>query len=230
MLTLLAATIVAFTVPSALAQSDIDLGQETTGTLAFVGTGGGNFTLGLCDNLNGSKKCVSGDTVIGNAVGDGSFAGDNGFYILRGNALTTGNFTGCVGTTCSWTLSTAAPGLSFEFRQFKNGGGIDFLDGTLRMIAMSEVPSGKVFLETFTLDLTVSGGILKQLFTDNHGNLVFNVQSQSTRSLQNLAAGGGIQGVLLNGDMSEAPEPGTLALLGSGFLLVGGYLRKKFTA
>lgn len=231
MLTLLAAAIVAFTVPTAAAQSDIDLGQELTGTLAFVGTGGGNFTVGLCDNLNGSKKCVSGDTVIGKAAGDGVFAGDNGFYILQGTALTTGTFNSpCSGGTCNWTLSTAAPGLSFEFRQFKNGGGTDFLDGTLRMLGMSEVKSGKVFEETITLDLAVSGGILKQLFTDNHGNIIFNVQSQSTKDLSALANGNGVQGILQNGTMSEAPEPGTMALLGSGFLLVGGFLRRKFAA
>ncbi len=95
---------------------------------------------------------------------------------------------------------------------------------------MSEVKSGKVFEETITLDLAVSGGILKQLFTDNHGNIIFNVQSQSTKDLSALANGNGVQGILQNGTMSEAPEPGTMALLGSGFLLVGGFLRRKFAA
>ena len=58
MIALLVAATVAFTLPSALAQDQINLGKETTGTLAFVAEGGGNFTLNLCDNLNGSRKCV----------------------------------------------------------------------------------------------------------------------------------------------------------------------------
>jgi hypothetical protein len=229
MLTLLAAAIVAFTVPNASAQSDIDLGGELSGTLAFVAQGGGNFTLGLCDSLNGNRKCVGGDTVIGQATGDGKFNGDNGFYTLTGNAITTGTFTGCVGTTCSWTLSTASP-LNFKMTGGKFGGGPDYLNGTIKMIGLTEVPNGKLFSETITVDLTVTGGTLAALFADDHGNIVFNVQSETTLSLAKSPAGRGIQGILESGDMSQAPEPGTMALLGSGFLLVGGFLRKKFSA
>jgi PEP-CTERM motif len=229
MLTLLAATIVALTVPSALAQSDIDLGGEQMGTLAFVAGGGGAFTFGLCDNLNFQRKCIGGDTVKGTATGDGGFAGDNGFYTLTGNALTTGTFGGCQGTTCSWSLSTANP-YNFTFTQFKNGTGIDYLNGTIKMLGLTEVPNGKLFAETITLDLTVTGGTLASLFSDNHGNVIFNVQTQTTLSLKNSPAGRGIQGILENGTMAEAPEPGTMALLGSGFLLVGGFLRRKFAA
>jgi PEP-CTERM motif len=229
MLTLLAATVVAFTVPSAVAQSDIDMGGELSGTLAFVAQGGGNFTLGLCDSLNGQKKCVGGDTLIGKATGDGAFNGDNGFYTLTGNALTTGTFTGCAGTTCNWTLNTASP-LNFKMTQGKFGGGIDYLNGTLKMIGLTEVPNGKLFSETITVDLTVTGGTLASLFADQHGNVIFSVQSETTKSLAVSPAGRGIQGILQSGDMSQAPEPGTLALLGSGFLLVGGFLRRKFTA
>ena len=228
MLTLLAATIAVFTVTGALAQSDIDLGQASTGALAFVAQGGGNFSLGLCDNFNGARKCAGGDTVIGKAGGDGIFAGDNGFYILKGNALQTGTFTGCSSGVCNWTLSGG--GYSFEFRQFKNGTGIDYLDGTLTMLSMTEVPSGKVFSETITLELSDISGILAPLFADNHGQVVFNVQSQTTTSLSNSPNGRGIEGILENGDLSQAPEPGTMALLGSGFLLVGGFLRRKFSA
>jgi len=232
MLTLLAATLAAFTVTSALAQSDIDLNQATAGGLAFVAQGGGNFSLGLCDNFNGARKCVGGDTVVGGAAGDGVFAGYNGFYILKGTALTTGslNAGSCGAGLCTWTLSTAAPGYSFEFDSKKNGTGTDFLSGTLTMLSMTEVPAGKVFNETITLELVVSGGTLAQLFADNHGQVVFNVQSQTTTSLSNSPNGRGIQGILENGDLSQAPEPGTMALLGSGFLLVGGFLRRKFSA
>jgi hypothetical protein len=229
MLTLFAAMIVAFTVPSALAQSDIDLGGEKVGTLAFVAGGGGAFTFGLCDTLNFQRKCIGGDTLKGVATGDGGFAGANGFYTLTGPGLTTGTLTGCLGTTCSWTLSTASP-YNFTFTQFKNGTGTDYLNGTIKMLALTEVPNGKLFSETITLDLTVTGGTLAQLFTDNHGNVVFNVQTQTTLSLKDSPAGRGIQGILQSGDMSQAPEPGTMALLGSGFLLVGGFLRRKLGA
>jgi PEP-CTERM motif len=229
MLALLATTIVAFTVPVALAQSDIDLGGQQSGTLAFVAQGAGSFTVGLCDNLNGNKKCVGGDTVIGTATGDGQFNNDNGFYTLTGNALTTGTLvSGSCGTgTCAWTLSGGP--LAFKMTSLKFGG-TDYLSGTLTLLGLTEVPNGKLFSETLTVDLHVTGGTLAQFFTDNHGNIVFNVQTQTTLSLATSPKGRGIQGILQSGDMSEAPEPGTLALLGSGFLLVGGFLRRKFTA
>lgn len=229
-LTLLAATIVVLTATGVLAQNQINLGQEQTGTLAFVAEGGGNFSLGLCDNLNGARKCVSGDTVIGKASGQGDFNGDNGFYILTGTALTTGTFTGCPGGVCNWTLSTANPGYNFEFNSQKNGLGTNFLTGTLTMLGMTEVAAGKVFNETITLELSNISGTLAPLFLDDHGNVVFNVQSQTTTSLAVSPNGRGIQGILMNGDLTEAPEPGTMALLGSGFLLVGGFLRRKFIA
>jgi hypothetical protein len=229
MIALLAATIVAFTMPSALAQNNIDLGEEVSGTLAFVAEGGGNFTVGLCDTMNGNKMCVGGDTLIGNAKGTGTFLGDNGFYTLTGSGLTTGTFTGCVGTTCSWTLSTPSP-LNFKFTQGKFGGGTDYLNGTLQMVGLTEVPDGKLFSETITLNLTVTGGTLASLFTDGHGNIIFDVQTVTTKSLSTSPNGRGIQGILMSGDMSEAPEPGTMALLGSGLLLVGAFLRRKFTA
>jgi len=233
MLTLLAATIAAFTVTSALAQNQVNLGAEQTGTLAFVAQGGGNFTLGLCDNLNGAKKCVSGDTVIGKVgPNTGDFAPYGGFYILQGSSLTTGTSTGCVGTTCSWTLSGG--GYNFDWNTQKNGLGTNYLSGTLTMLSMTEVPAGKVFDETITLELTVApgnaGGILASMFADDHGKVVFNVQSQTTLSLEKSPNGRGIQGILESGDLTEAPEPGTMALLGSGFLLVGGFLRRKFSA
>jgi len=228
MLTLLAATIVAFTVTSALAQSDIDLGQASTGALAFVAQGGGNFSLGLCDNFNGARKCAGGDTVIGKAAGDGVFAPSSGFYILQGSALQTGTFTGCSAGVCNWTLSGG--GYSFEFNSKKNGSGTNFLSGTLSMVSMTEVAAGKVFNETITLELSGITGSLAALFADDHGQVVFNVQSQTTTSLANSPKGRGIEGILEDGTLSQAPEPGTMALLGSGFLLIGGFLRRKFIA
>ena len=229
-LTLMAAAIAALTVPSTLAQSDIDLNQAVSGSLAFVALGAGNFTLGLCDSFNLNRKCVGGDTVIGTATGEGEFNNDNGFYTLTGNALQTGTLvSGSCGTgTCAWTL-TGGP-LNFKMTQGKFGGGIDYLNGTLNLTGLTEAPAGKLFLETITVDLTVTGGILASLFTDDHGNIIFNVQSETTKSLAVSPSGRGIQGIVLDGALSQAPEPGTMALLGSGFLLVGGYLRRKFSA
>jgi PEP-CTERM motif len=230
MIALLVAATVSFTLPSALAQDQINLGKETTGTFAFVADGGGNFTLNLCDNLNGSRKCVSGDTVIGTATGTGDFLGYNGVYILQGNATQTGTFTGCVGTTCTWTISGG--GLNFEFSPTKSGA-TDWLSGTLTMTGLTEVPSGKVFEETISITLSNLGGILAGDFQTKNGVVVFNVQTQSTQNLATARSGSGIQGILENGDVSTTPEPATMTLLGSGSLLVGGFLRflrKKFTA
>ena len=132
--------------------------------------------------------------------------------------------TGSCHGTMRWTLSGGP--LTFKMTSGKFGG-TDYLHGTLKLLALTEVPNGKLFSETMTLELP-SPVAVRSSFSDDHGDVVFNVQTETTKSLAISPAGRGIQGILESGDMNQAPEPGSMALLGSGFLLVGGFLRRKF--
>ena len=230
LLTLLAVATVAFMLPNALAQDNISLTQETSGTLAFEEGVGGNFTFNLCGKINNlTKECMSGDTLMGGGIATG-FPGSpyKGVYVLNGNATQTGTFGGCVGTTCNWTLSGG--GLNFNFCQ-TGSCATDWLSGTLTMTSLTEVPNGHgLFNETIALTLSNIGGILGPDFQSHNGVVTFSVTTQTTVSLAKSPNGRDIQGVVEGGDLQSTPEPGTMALLGSGFLLVGGFLRRKFTA
>lgn len=167
MLAFSVAIIVLVTLPNASARSKLDLGRITSGRLVISDEGGGNLRLRLCDKVV-HRKCV-GDRVEGPAWASGQFGHIKGFYVVEGNALTTGTFTGCVAGVCNWTLSGGS--YNFEFRQNRNGEGTDFLSGALEMISLTEVPTGKHFSVTMTLNLRVTGGTLAPYF-DDHGNVV----------------------------------------------------------
>jgi len=179
MVALLAAITVLFVVPGASAQSEqsvIDFGRSTSGGLLFSTEGGGNFTLRVCTQVV-HGKCV-GDQLGGPASASGEFGHVRGFYILTGNATTTGTFTGCVGTTCSWTL--AGPSLGFDFTSKPNGMGTNYLLSNLTLLSLTEKPEGKLFVVTITSLLTLTGGILAQYFP---GEGLLNVQFKTDKSL-----------------------------------------------
>jgi hypothetical protein len=161
---LLGAILVFVIVPSSSAQV-IDFGTSTSGGLFFSAEGGGNFRLRLCAEVV-HGKCV-GDLLEGPAWASGKFGQDNGVYNWQGNATYTGTFTGCVGGTCNWILS--GPSVNFEFSPNKSGK-TDWLSGTLTMMGLTEVPEGKVFLDTITVQLSTTGGLLAPYFS--HGVVV----------------------------------------------------------
>jgi hypothetical protein len=167
---LLAAIALLFTLPSASAQGVIELGPSIAGVM-FSEEGGGNLLLNLCaKDVHG--ECV-GDQVEGHTWASGTFGQDNGFYTLQGTTATTATFTGCVGTTCSWTLSTPPPGLSFEFNSKPNGGGVNLLSATVQFTGLTETPNGKDFIVVATGQLSDLGGLLAGYFGNDVLRFVF---------------------------------------------------------
>jgi hypothetical protein len=197
MVALLAAITVLLAVPSASAQGKIDLGRITSGRILISKEGGGSLSLRLCAKVV-HRKCV-GDLVEGPARASGEFGHVSGFFTVQGNAITTGTFTGCVGTTCNWTLSTPSP-YAFEFTRLRHHGGINYLDGELGMIELKEAPEGKHFLVTIALDLEVTGGTLAQYF--GGGNVIMFYRFKTDKFL------GGISELYQQFGASPLPAPG----------------------
>jgi hypothetical protein len=67
-------------------------------------------------------------------------------------------------------------------------------------------------------------------FFVNNPTIELNIGFTTAKSIANDPKNNMRFGWITNGNLTATPEPGTMALLGSGFLLVGGYLRKKFGA
>jgi len=222
----LATSLVLFTVASASAQENIVLGQSTT-NVQFLSTGSGNFSLFDCSKLvNG--KCTHGP-VQGLATGEGNVAGYNGFYSINNDGGVKGTLTnGQNCHVCQWTLSGS---MTFEFTSKPNGGGTDFLNGTFTLVSMTQTKNivGAGFNQNLVVNFNVTGGTLASYFANNP-TITLNIGFTTANSIANLQKGVSRFGWITSGNVSATPEPGTMALLGTGFVLVGGYLRKKFGA
>ena len=226
MLALLAAIVVFFTASSASAQSNIVLGTSTGG-LEFLATGSGNFDLFTCSKVH-NGKCTAGP-VKGKATGEGQILGFNGFYALSNATAIKGTLTNGVNcVVCKWTLTGS---MNFKFTSKKNGGGTDFLNGTFSLQSMTQTKSivGSSFNQALVVNFTPTGGTLLNYFVNNP-TINLNIGFTTAKSIANDPKGNMRFGWITNGNLTATPEPGTMALLGSGFLLVGGYLRKKFGA
>jgi len=226
MVTLLAAIVVLFTVPSASAQSNIELGESTT-QLEFLSTGSGNFNLFSCSKVT-NGVCTAGP-VQGDAKGQGQVAGYNGFYSISNSTAVAGillNGVNC--NVCQWSLSGS---MSFNFTTGKNGTGTDLLSGTFTLMSMTQTKNiiGSAFNQALEVNFTPTGGTLYSFFVNNP-TIDLDLAFTTAKSLANDPKGNMRFGWIVDGNVSATPEPGTMALLGSGFLLVGGYLRKKFGA
>jgi PEP-CTERM motif len=230
MLVLLGAIVVLFTtVPGALAQSDVDLGAGTSGVVQFIATGGGgNFDLNMCAKaVNG--VCV-GNQVQGPGSGDGLFLGNNGFYTLAGGGVTgtLASLPSCI--VCQWTLSG---NLGFNFGSAP--GGSDLLDGTFTLLSMTQKANvnGVGFNQMVKVNFSATGGTLQKYFDPSgKGFITLNLKFTTVNTIQSINPGPGSSrfGLVVDGTVTPTPEPGTMALLGSGVLFVGGFLRKKFGA
>jgi PEP-CTERM motif len=223
---LLAAIVVLFTVPSASAQSNIALGTSTS-QLEFLSTGSGNFNLFSCSNVH-NGKCTAGP-VQGAGTGEGDVTGYNGFYAISNATAVNGTLTNGVNcNVCQWTLSGS---MNFVFTSKPNGGGVDLLNGSFALVSMTQTQNkiGSVFNQSLVVNFTVTGGTLKPYFANNP-TIELDLAFTTPKSLANDPKGNMRLGWISSGDVSATPEPGTMALLGSGFLLVGGFLRKKFGA
>jgi len=227
MVALLAAIVVLCTVPSASAQSNIVLGTSTT-QLEFLSTGSGNFNLFTCSQVSNKGKCTAGP-VQGKGTGEGQVVGSNGFYAISNAGPVKGVLTNGVNcVVCQWTLTGS---MNFTFTSKINGGGVDLLNGTFKLMSMTQTKNiiGSSFNQALEVNFTPTGGALLSFFVNNP-TIELNIGFTTAKSIANDPKNNMRFGWITNGNLTATPEPGTMALLGSGFLLVGGYLRKKFGA
>jgi hypothetical protein len=182
---LLAAIMVLFTVPSALAQSYIDLGAPTSGVAQFFGRGGGNFTLNICDHF-AHGKCV-GDEIQGPAKGVGPLFGYNGFYQIVGGGIRGTLNSGKNCEICRWTLIGS---INFNWSTEPNGGGVDLLNGSFDFISMTQKKnvSGGGFNQFISVNFTPTGGLLLPFFVDNP-TIELRLDFTTDKPIQRLRAG-----------------------------------------
>lgn len=201
---LLLLTIACFVPISNAATDQISLGGTSSGSVVFNGTGGGNFNI-----------VTSGLSSL--ALGQGIFGGAFGAYSITQTGAITGTFLGLVGGADTWTITQANP-LKFVFGSF--------LTGNLQLVSLIQSSSSGVFNEALVANLTNLGGSLASDFTSAGGIASITIQFTSPTNLAGIGVGTDAAAIA-TGNIQPTPEPGTMVLLGSGILGLGGYLRRK---
>ena len=202
---------------TAFADSTVTWEENEKGTInaSTAGLTGSGSHLTFIDFLNGN---TIGTGAIGTNVGTVSFS--------------LGAFTGSLATggTFSATNST------FEIVANKNTGngyskGAVMFSGTFTQDAIwTETITGTGKNTTYGYTLT---GPVTGTFYDANGNALSTINSkevQTTILLKKPYAGGVIGISTGSGTVSIVPEPGTLGLLGTGLVCVGGLIRRKIQA
>jgi hypothetical protein len=198
-------------------------------TLTFASDGLGGFTLKI------------GAFTQGTATDD--LGGGSGFYsIVQSGGTITGVATaGCTAASCTFNV-TQTPSTNLNFYYGSTGpGGKDagFLAGQLNLVSLTQTPSGKtgVFNESLVVNLTnipgvcasVSGACSLAGAFSAGGEVQLTLRFTSTKSLFNTA--GTELAFISTGSVTPVlPEPGSLAMLGSGLICLGGVVRRRSTS
>ena len=188
----------------------ITLNPSPAKSFIFTGNGAGGFSLNLAN-------------VIGSASGIGTLT-SSGKYSINQNGATI-NSAGSCGTGC-FNISQTGD-LLFAYGSTTTNGSL--LTGNLQLVSITQTPSTKsgVFNEQLVVNLTITGGSLSGKFTTGNGILQLTLDFTSTQSLGTLGNGKNLFAQIHTGSVNplSLPEPGSLALFGSGLLGLGGLVR-----
>jgi hypothetical protein len=205
---------------AAWAQSNISLSGTSSGNVIFTGTGSGNLSLSLGACAGGSN-CIDGSASGNGAFGSGGFP-LNGFFIISGaSSLTLTNT-----SPTSWNITGGT--FNFIFSSAADGGGTNFLSGTLSLVNLGQSGGSGTFNTQFVANLTGLSGTLAGLFTSAGGIANISLNLSTSSNLSSLGLGSTETGTLDHGAITTTPEPGTMVLLGSGLLALGGFLRRQW--
>lgn len=203
-----------FGVASAFAQTQITLGGSTqNATFVSNGSGSVSVTLGSCSG----GTC----TLSGQAFGTGALSSGPAAY-----SITTAE-TNTIGMTWNgsqWLVSQSAP-INFCYGGSGSCNG-SLLTGTITLNDFAQGVSSGEFNSALDANLAITGGSLAPVFTSAGGVLSFTIKLKGVPDLSTNQ--GSFSGRILSGNITPTPEPTTLGLLGTGLMVLGGAIRRRF--
>jgi hypothetical protein len=202
---------VMFASMTATAQTGIALSTSSTSGVSFTGTGSGNLSM------------VTG--VSGTAAGLGALLGTTGYYVVTGPVMLT------LGTHFTTPLDFAdyTGSGTLDFSIGSTPGGTNLLDGTLSLLDLVQVSSTGMTNVGKVTDITITGGSLAGDFPGATGisQLTLNLGGLFLPSLgMGSTAAEKLGGATL--DALTTPEPRSMLLFGSGLVLFGMILRRRY--
>ena len=195
------------------AQTQITIGPSTGGSVEFTNEGVGTAAISFLGSCGANANCVHGDAYIG------SSAGSYDMWITGNNPLLT---------------ATSSPDV---FAVNMNGGTLNFsfsvgsssITGTIQLTTLKDGTDAPQILGTLTVSSAT--GVFAALW--KAGNIVpldLTISlPQGNPFVGTVVNGGakGTNGTVSSGEIISAPEPTSIALIGSGLLAVGTMLKRR---
>jgi hypothetical protein len=201
-------------VATATAQDQITLGASSN-SMTFTGDGSGDWTL-----------TFAGGAMTGAAFGTGILtSGPTSYSITQGAVTIAGTTTGIPNY---WTISQSGP-LTFCYG---GCGASSLLEGNLQLVNLNQTPGIAIgdFNDTLTVNLTnLTGSLVTSGAMTTQGKVDITIIFATTTDLQSLPMGGTLVAGISSGEVRPTPEPVSMALVGSGLILLGALVRRRRT-
>jgi len=225
-------TMLTIAVSTATAQDQIDMAISAANSLTFTSTG--------TPNSSGWTLSFTPNPLTGQAFGVDALAPITGYYFISDTGVTiTGTNTSYTpflgGSTATWNISQNSA-LSFSICPTKAacGPSIALLTGSLQLLNMSQTVitgaplSTAVFNSGLMANLTITGGSDASLITPQ-AQASITIDLPPT-NLATLPSGSKLSGYVSSGEILPTPEPVSMALVGSGLVLLGALVRRRRSA
>ena len=199
----------------------VTLSKGTAGLYSFWGTGGQiDFTLTGLSGACGHANCVSGSAILDDGLGD--ITGGKYWMWLTGGPpdLTGGpnNFTVDMGTSTLYMQIGLGP---------HGDGTLGQIYGTVSLTVLSGGGTSTPTFNGMFTTLTTSGALSSLFPVGSRTELDFTLNLGPNTTFVVTQNGPMISGYVSSGELTPTPEPGTVALMGTGVLSLAGMIRRR---
>jgi hypothetical protein len=208
-------------VRTATAQDEIALGGTSANSLTFTSTGSGGWTLLFTPNpLDGPGATATGEL---------GWSAISGYYAITQSGTISGTLISSFGGGGTWNITQSAPlGFSICSARCGSAGSTVLLTGNLQLVNLQQDGGAGVtnYSVTPTSDLLITGGTMASVVGGVGKNLILSLTLDLSKDLATYS--GTSTGRVSSGEITS--EPVSMALLGTGLVALGAFVRRRRAA